>query len=301
MTHADDLRRLPTAAQVLTPLWRREVAELRSWEVRVRDQRPDAVHHLRVATRRLRSALSGFEPLLEGRPTLALNRELRQVAAVLGGGRDVQAVGVQVGALLGEERDALARRLHTSLAGLIDEADVESWKYTLEQLNRPWYDAFIRSLEHFADMPPWLPAADQAAEEVLRPLLADEWSRFRRSVERTMESAPADVELRLHQARKASKRARYVAESLVVVFGRKATRLAKSAEQVQQTLGDYRDLALAQGFLADARHRLSLDAGEALLLTRIEDEQVRALEAQRAVGELALLEVNRKKLRAWLR
>ena len=301
MTHADDLRRRPTAAQVLTPLWRRQVAELRSWEVQVRDERPDAVHHLRVATRRLRSALSGLEPLLEARPTLALNRELRQVAAVLGGGRDVHAVREQVGTLLGEDPDPVARRLHTSLAGLIDEADVESWKYTLEQLNRPSYDAFTRSLEHFADMPPWLPAADQAAEEVLRPLLADEWSRFRRSVHQAMESAPADLEHQLHQTRKASKRARYVAESMVVVFGRKAKRLAKSAEQVQQSLGDYRDLALARGFLADARHRLSLDSGEALLLTRLEDEQARAVDAQRAVGELALLEVNRKKLRAWLR
>ena len=229
MTHADDLRRRPTAAQVLTPLWRRQVAELRSWEVQVRDERPDAVHHLRVATRRLRSALSGLEPLLEARPTLALNSELRQVAAVLGGGRDVQAVRVQIGALLGgEDPDPVARRLYTSLAGLIDEADVESWKYTLEQLNRPSYDAFTRSLEHFADMPPWLPAADQAAEEVLRPLLADEWSRFRRSVDRTMQSAPADLEHQLHQTRKASKRARYVAESMVVVFGRKAKRLAKA-------------------------------------------------------------------------
>lgn len=287
-------RRL-TAAEAMTPQLRGRVAELRLWEARVWDQRPDAVHHVRVATRRLRSALSGFGPLLDRRPTRALSRELRQVAAVLGGGRDAQVVRAQIDTLLGDDADTPEARLHASLTGLLEQADAASRHHALERLGQPSYDAFVRALERFADLPPWLPAADRGAEEVLGPLLADEWSRFLRSADRALTSPHPAREERLHTTRKASKRARYVAESTVVVLGRRARRLAKEAERVQESLGDYRDLVLARDFLAEARHQLPLDTGQALLLTQVLEGQEHAVAARRASAERVLHKVERRK------
>jgi CHAD domain-containing protein len=52
--------------------------------------------------------------------------------------------------------------------------------------------------------------------------------------------------LRLHDVRKAAKRARYAAESVVAVFGKPAVRLATRMEKLQETLGEHQDSVVAR-------------------------------------------------------
>ena len=53
---------------------------------------PDAVHKARVATRRLRSALRTFRPLLDRTVTDPLRREVRWLTGALGAPRDAEVL-----------------------------------------------------------------------------------------------------------------------------------------------------------------------------------------------------------------
>ena len=103
------------------------------------------------------------------------------------------------------------------------------------------------------------------------------------------------------KARKASKRARYVAESLTEVLGRRAGRLAKTAKGVQRALGDHQDRVLVHEFLVDAPPSLDLAGEEARVLAGVRDAQAVALEAAREDLRRVLRDVDRTSLRAWMR
>lgn len=300
MAQSDVLRHALTAADLLTPLWRREVDDLRHWEAQLRQGQPEAVHHFRVATRRLRSNLAGFEPLLDDRASRALGKDLRRTAATIGDGRDAQVVGAALDVLFTDEVDAASTRLHTRLAERLDFIRAGSWQRSLDHLDHADYDQFTRRLERFADMPPWLPQADLPADEALLPILRSEWARLRKNARRALaDPASPDDEL-LHEMRKASKRARYVAESLVVLFGRKAKRMGKASKRVQVTLGNHQDSTLVREFLIDARHQLE-DEDEARALTRLQEREVAHMSALRADIEQSLRGTDRTSLRAWMR
>ena len=167
-----------SAADVLTPVWRGDVADLRIWETEVRLRRPESVHRFRVAARRLRSHLAAFEPLLGTTVCRGLQDDLRGAAAAVGGTRDVEVVQERIERL---RVDGAAGTTSTALllTGFLDRSRGVSWGQGLEYLDSPAYDACTRALEAFSDMPPWLPAAGAPAEETLAPILRLEWSRLR--------------------------------------------------------------------------------------------------------------------------
>jgi CHAD domain-containing protein len=289
-----------SAAQLLTPVLRSQVQDLRRWEDQVREQRPEAVHQFRVTARRLRSGLAGFEPLLDGKASRNLVKGLRRAAGAVGGGRDVQAVRARLDELFSEDADAASRGLYVRLTQGLDELGVESWQDSQDHLNGSEYDDFTRRLEHFADMPPWLSTAGLPAKEALHPILSSEWARFRKTARGALDLSTSPDDERLHETRKASKRARYVAESLVVVFGRKAKRMGQAAQRVQVTLGKHQDSRLVRDFLIDARDRLALTDDEARSLARIQERVAAQVSALGSDIEESLEAVERTSLRSWM-
>lgn len=69
-----------------------QVDELRANEPGARIGSPDAVHRMRVASRRLRSTLATFVPLFVGPASHQLRHELLWLGAVLGPVRDVEVM-----------------------------------------------------------------------------------------------------------------------------------------------------------------------------------------------------------------
>ena len=67
---------------------RGQVAAITRYDPLVRLDEPDAVHQMRVATRRARSALQAFGGIIERAATRPLCAELRWLAAALGQARD---------------------------------------------------------------------------------------------------------------------------------------------------------------------------------------------------------------------
>jgi CHAD domain-containing protein len=87
--------------------------------------------------------------------------------------------------------------------------------------------------------------------------LADkQWKRFRKAVDRLSED-PSDSEL--HEVRKRAKQARYAFEATRPIIGKRARRLAKRLEDIQDHLGAVQDAVMAIDWL----HDIALQTGNA--------------------------------------
>src|SRR6478736_5566277 len=93
---ANDLTPDSPASAVLLAHLTEQVRAMTSREQQARLDEPDGVHKMRVATRRLRSALSTFRPLLDREVTDPLRDELKWIAAELGGARDAEVLRIRL-------------------------------------------------------------------------------------------------------------------------------------------------------------------------------------------------------------
>ena len=82
------LTRNSPAGEVVLGYVRDQVAAIWRYDPLVRRDAPDAVHQMRVATRRARSALQAFGGIIEREATRPLCAELKWLAAALGPARD---------------------------------------------------------------------------------------------------------------------------------------------------------------------------------------------------------------------
>lgn len=80
------------AGEVVLAYLRRQVAAIVRHDPLVRCDEPDAVHQMRVATRRARSALQAFGQIIQRETTRPLVEELKWLAAVLGQARDCEVM-----------------------------------------------------------------------------------------------------------------------------------------------------------------------------------------------------------------
>ena len=86
------LTRHSSAAEVVLSYLRDQVAAIARYDPLVRRDEPDAVHQMRVATRRARSALQAFGSVIDRETTRPLCEELKWLAATLGQARDTEVM-----------------------------------------------------------------------------------------------------------------------------------------------------------------------------------------------------------------
>ncbi|HET9654568.1 MAG TPA: CYTH and CHAD domain-containing protein [Kineosporiaceae bacterium] len=237
--------------------------ELLACDPLVRLDAPDAVHRMRVATRRMRSALASFRPLFTPDSAVALREELAWLAAVLGAARDAEVLrdllGAQVEALPADLRHGpVAERIATQLEQAYHTAHEEA----VAELDGARYLTLLVAVDAFVADPPFARPARRPADRELPALLA----RTVRRVTRELAAARAEPglperELRSHEVRKAAKRARYTAEALSPLFGSPSRDVARRMRQVQETLGSHQDSLLARDWLLAAASRAQA-AGE---------------------------------------
>lgn len=234
------------------------VSLLREQDPRVREDAPEGVHLMRVATRRLRSALGTFRSLLEADAASGLREELRWLAGVLGAVRDLQVLQERL-------RDRLAREPAELVVGPVSrrlderlDADIAAGRLAvIRALDSQRYRALLGELAALLASPPLVESADCPADRMLPALLADERARLRRAVRASRQALPGpDRDAALHEVRKVAKRLRYAAELAAPVAGELAERLAESAEEVQGILGGHHDGVVARELL----RRLAVEA-----------------------------------------
>ncbi|HEY2706355.1 MAG TPA: CYTH and CHAD domain-containing protein [Candidatus Dormibacteraeota bacterium] len=206
---------------------------------------PEDVHQARVATRRLRSDLRTFAPLVDEAWATSLSEELRWLAAELGTVRDAEV---------------LAERIHAT-ASRLPAQDVEAGRHVADQLvtgvagardgllaalHDPRYVALLDRLVLAAHSPMLTTEADGPARKVLPGLVDIPWSKLWRDGRRLDATSP-DAEL--HALRIRAKRVRYAAEAVAPVMGPRATRFAAAVTNLQTVLGEHQDAVIAGDWL----------------------------------------------------
>lgn len=252
---------------------------------------PEAVHQARVATRKLRSHLRTFAPLLEVEWTEPLRSELGWLALSLGAVRDRE---VLLERLRQRSVSLPANDLRSATALLhLLEGEIDELRNKLkEDLDSHRYIDLLERLVAAAHSPATLPEAEQTAASLLPALATLPWRRLRSAV-RQLPSNPADPEL--HRIRILAKRARYAAEAVGPVAP-PAEAFARAAARLQTVLGEHQDSVTAQSWLRSARvtGRRAFVAGELIAL-----ESIAARDA-RARWTKVWDALDRKKLRDWM-
>jgi len=203
---------------------------------------------MRVASRRLRSALRTFRPLLDHSALGDLGSELKWLASVLGEVRDREVLHERMRHALEDLPDELV--LGPVRARLLDEelraGGLRARSVAVDALRSSRYLTLLDRLDGLAAAPPLTPRAARPAGTVLPRLAQRAWKRLRRRAARAIATGDED---RLHDCRKAAKQARYTAEAVAPVLGRPAARLGRKAKKVQTVLGEHQDSVLARTLL----------------------------------------------------
>ncbi|MCZ6619425.1 MAG: CHAD domain-containing protein [Gammaproteobacteria bacterium] len=232
---------------------------------------PEGVHQMRVVTRRIRAALDVFAPVL---PKMALGKDLRCLARVLGRIRDVD---VHLDRLRSYRQDVsftgrsvlnvYRRRLHA-----------RRWKAhqkLITFLESPAYAKLLADYGTLLDQNQYPSSGERSlrVRDASRVFVKPQLKKVLKEGGAITPESPPEA---LHHLRIEVKRLRYQIEHLVVPGGA-IKRAGKSLDKLQQSLGRHRDAWLARNQLNGYRRKRKLVDSESKAfkkLVRLESDAV---------------------------
>ncbi|MET9392213.1 CYTH and CHAD domain-containing protein [Streptomyces sp. NPDC006624] len=219
----------------------------------VRRDTEDAVHRMRVATRRLRSTFKSFGEILDPAVTGPIADELKWLAGELGLERDREVLAARLTASLaevpadlvrgpvGERLDSWARAEHSGAHGRI-----------LGILDSRRHLALLDTLDALIASPPLTKAAAKKPRKILAKAVKKDFRKVAALVEEAVELEPGtDRDVALHNARKKTKRTRYAAEAAEPALGKPAKTMIRSMKSLQSLLGEHQDSVMARQTLRE--------------------------------------------------
>ncbi|OLT29380.1 hypothetical protein BJF83_11585 [Nocardiopsis sp. CNR-923] len=254
---------------VLSYLWD-QVEHLLEHDPKVRLDEPDAVHQMRVATRRIRAVLQVFPSVLDRGSTRPVADELRRLARVLGLARDLEVLRDRCARWIDSLPDHAAGNRLTDvwLDAVEDHREAEMRRIT-EELSSPRYFALLDDLDRLRAAPPLTGAAERGPRSVLARDLGRACRRMSAAHDRAETAGDADTRLAAwHEVRKAAKRARYAATLAVPALGERAERVRTWSSRLQDVLGEHQDGVALRTYLDE--HAPALREGadaDAVLVT----------------------------------
>ena len=208
----------------------------------------DAIHDMRVATRRIRSALQAFEGagVFPDKALRSLRRRLSAVADELGEIRDLDIFLKRVSEWVGAD-DGRARDLEP-LRDLLAGRRLAGYERLIARLRKRKHARLTRDLTRFVSKPAPTPAGHGCA--LVRHFAGSAlWPRYETILRYETVIADADPPT-LHQLRIACKRLRYVLEIFATPLGKGAQPVRKALTAAQSYLGDMQDLTVALRLVA---------------------------------------------------
>jgi len=290
--------------------------------IRAGDADAEHIHRARVATRRLRTVLRGFEPVISATPAdnspawfADLGEDLKWFGGMLGAARDsdVRLESLEKDCAALPSLDAAGS---ATLLAAAREQQATNHADLLEAMAKGRYLQLLRALETLSSrtglgdvgVPTqfWATLSRPAATDM--PSLAErQWRSTAKAVDR-LGNQPADD--MLHRVRIRAKRLRYLAEVAAPVIRRpedrrSATATARAATALQDVLGELHDAVVSEQWLRDAAARRPARAkAETLVATGVAAGQLIAAarerqRAQRLAWTAAWDRLDRKKLLRW--
>ena len=282
-----ELGKNPTALDlVLTDLATHRNA-LVSWDPQVRVDAFDAVHQMRVSSRRLRSVLTGFKGVLDDEKTTHLDGELRLLARILGDARDSEVqIDIDISLLAGED---VSDALREALIGQEKAGHDRALRVAHAAMNSNRYFALLDDIDELIADPPTGPAAEDTAEVAADRSINRSRKRIRQE-QATLASLPegSDEWLeQLHVVRKKAKRLRYRVDAVAPLGKKHHQRAGKVAKVIQTALGDVNDALINRQRIAELvaqaqSGELQLEPRDLFVLGRVDTRQAEAM--QRAIA-----------------
>jgi CHAD domain-containing protein len=273
-----------------------QVDSLLRHDLLARRDTPDAVHRMRVATRRLRTTLRAYRTLAERERVDQLRAELKWLGGRLGPARDLEVMEADLAATVADLPDELViGPVATTLTRHFSPARAGAQRAVMRTLATKRYLRLLDQLDRFVTDPPLTGRASRRARAELPKHVRRAYRRTARKVRRLDGSDEA-----LHDARKAAKRLRYAAEVAVPTSGDKADETRRRARRVTRVLGDHQDSVVVRPLLRElgAQAHVAGENGFTFGLLH-ERERARADEAEERFGD-AWARVRAKKHRRWL-
>ena len=218
-------------------------------ELRVRRNEPDSVHQLRVASRRLRSALQSYRSLLDRARTDPIVEDLREFARDLAPARDAEVLDERITAALAAlPPELLLGPVQAQVTRHFARARAEAGAAVLSALDGERYARLRDALEELVARPPLTKRAKRPAATELPAHVAKAARRLERAVTVAIDpdQDPDERDLATHDARKAGKRLRYATEVARPAVGADAKRFARSMKTFQSALGEHQDTVVAR-------------------------------------------------------
>jgi triphosphatase len=224
----------------------------------------EGIHQMRVAVRRLRSALKAFKPMLPTEHHRWANDELKSIGSALGAARnwDVFAATLvpPVSTALPHDRDL------GHLAGAKERRRQASYDAAIEEIQSLRYTTALLRLMRWFEGRGWRdqPVSEESAKLLapigeLAPGLLDQ--RLQRVHKRSRHFAELGPPQR-HQLRIALKQLRYTIELLGSLFGARAVKAyVKHLKPLQDALGDANDVKVAHSLVSELRGAHDGDGG----------------------------------------
>lgn len=213
---------------------------------------PEALHDMRVATRRMRAAFALFEPHYDAKVIGPFGKGLRRAGRTLGAVRDLD--------VLLEKARAYATGLPAEAGGI--ELLLAAWEAArdtarqkmLEHLDGAAYRKFVAEFGAFLATPgagaaaiPPDAATPVQARHVIPGLILTRYASVR-AYERLL---PGGALAAYHALRIECKGLRYALEFFREVLGEETAALIKQVTALQDLLGELQDACVAEGLLAD--------------------------------------------------
>ncbi|MEG4227475.1 CHAD domain-containing protein [Microcoleus sp. N9_B2] len=236
----------------------------------LKDKDAEELHQMRVGLRRLRSAVTGFAPVLDW-PKEASESKIGKVGRILGTLRDLDVmleslqnryypnVPAHEQEVLDKALLNLLKQRQRALKGvraILEHKSYESLKQSIENwLEKPKYQA----IEHLpiAEVLPDL-LLPQVSEFFLHPawLLGTEYEDGKVKVAKDLNAEAVEQKLAaegtiLHDLRKQAKRVRYLMNLFGDFYGESYEVYVEDVKAIQECLGDIQDSEVLGEFLTD--------------------------------------------------
>lgn len=245
------LNRRQTVAQAVTALLEQHLVYLDHWEAKARDWNDtEGVHQLRVALRRMRSALRLFRPALPVEIVRPWAAEMRALARMLGPARDLD---VFIDEALGVVAGRLPLPGEAILRDVAEQQRAEAYVAVRQMLDSERYASFKRGLADWLLTEGWSrgPLTEKHRQRLAgkvntfaRKRLDKQWQRVLQQGAVTDENAPEQ----LHQLRIECKKLRYAAEFFTPLFAGMDD-FIEHLKDLQDLLGVINDVAVTREVL----------------------------------------------------
>ncbi len=206
------------------------------------DKDPEALHQMRVGTRRLRTALQVFGSAIKI-PKAGSADRLRDLASVLG---DVRDLDVQLVSLEQEYRPNLNKKEQKQLdkvSKALQKQRVKAFARMKAVLSQPRYQELKTTYDDWLKHPRYTPVAQLPLSVLLPDLLGPLLSHLLLHPGWLISSKETSGErgAMLHELRKACKHARYQAEFFTPFYGEAFQAWVAEIKTLQAQLGDFHD------------------------------------------------------------